>query len=70
MVYIGYDPYLCTDCHYSNALRIFEIVDGRLVEVCKGCAKWLCEEGYVEDLEVWDGDFDSYIDIAFDNLDG
>jgi hypothetical protein len=66
----GYDIHLCTECHNSPALRIFEMDDDRLVEVCQGCAKWLCEEGYVSsELEISNGD-DDFVDSAFGNPDG
>lgn len=55
----GYDTYLCAERHGVSALRLFEMVDGRLVEVCRGCADWLYEEGYLDEC----------ISCAFDNLD-
>jgi len=49
----GYDAYLCSENHHTSALRLFVIGDGRLVKVCQGCARWLYEEGYIEEeLEV------------------
>lgn len=65
----GYDIHLCTACHTLPALRIFGMADGRLVEVCRGCAKWLCEEGYIpSELEGSNGD--DFVDSAFGNPDG
>jgi hypothetical protein len=44
----GYDAHFCIRDHKPHTLRLFEIDDGRLVEVCQGCANWLYEEGYLE----------------------
>ncbi len=38
--------YLCT----RNVLRVFELNDGRLVEVCQACANRLYEEGFINNL--------------------
>jgi hypothetical protein len=50
-------PWTCSDLEddiphtcISDTLRLFELTDGRLVEVCQVCAEWLYEEGFIEDL--------------------
>ena len=62
----GYDICSCSKNHGVSALRLFEISDGRLVEVCQGCADWLYEEGYIEELEVSDGECISFVSRSFD----
>ena len=63
--YDGYDPYSCSKTHGIHALRLFEIADGRLIEVCKGCATWLFEEGFIEELEVIDNEYSDPVSCAF-----
>lgn len=66
----GYDIHLCTECHNIAALRIFEMVDARLVEVCQGCASWLYGEGYItEECEVSNGEDDDPFDGVFGKSD-
>lgn len=49
LAYEGFDLHNCTYYHDMPNLRIFKIADGRLVEVCRGCVKWLRDEGYIEE---------------------
>lgn len=65
----GYDTCSCSKNHDVSVLRLFEISDGRLVEVCQGCADWLCEEGYIEELEVSDGEYINFTPRSCDGPD-
>lgn len=50
---VGEDTaYLCI----RNVLRVFELNDGRLVEVCQACASRLYEKGFVDDLPDFKGE--------------
>ncbi len=61
----GYYLSLCGDSHRRSGLRITELTDGTLVQVCFNCAAWLLEEGLI------DGCTDSApADGATDNCDG
>lgn len=51
----GYDTFLCTE-HHISALRLFELADGTLIEVCLGCIDWLYGEEFI----------DEYVDSAND----
>lgn len=49
------DSAACTNCLPPNSLRLVELEDGRVFEVCQHCAAWLREEGYIDgDTEIID----------------
>lgn len=58
----GLDPY--HDCLGSNALRLIELDDGTLFDVCPNCAELLREEGFtnadtgITDTSIDDSDGD------------
>ena len=51
-------PRTCSDLEVDDVLnicaldtlRLFELIDGRLVEVCRACAELLFEEGFIDEL--------------------
>jgi hypothetical protein len=55
----GYYACFCTRHCDISELRLFELVDGTLVEVCQGCAEWLFDEGFMNE----------YVDYSCDPAD-